>query len=207
MKRTIWRPVALGIIMGVLAGTSVVTDLMFFDYSPETSNAIGFYMTLMLLANALGGPLAAVIAPSIFITMSAYLGPPYMQELMREPNVFWSNLVVMGALMLFIGLGYRVIYERLSMPARLLPWAGLVVGLYIANIPIIMGIQFYLAGTDGLLAAILDGYRDYIPQMLLDIFITSLVFIALPAAYRRPLWYATTNSQTQDEQLAVSRHP
>ena len=59
------------------------------------------------------------------------------------------------------------------------------------NIPIIIGIQFYLADLDDLLPAILDGDRDYIPQMFLDIFITSLIFVALLKAYRRPLWHKT----------------
>lgn len=207
MKKTIWKPVILGVVMGVLAGTSMVTNLMFFNYSPDTSNAIGFYLTLLLLASALGGPLAAVIATPIFLTMSTFLGSPDMQELMRDPNVFWSNLIVLVAIMVLVSIVYRLIYEGLSMPGRLLPWAAVVISVYALNIPIIMGVQFYLVGEDGLLPAILDGYRDYLPQMLLDIFITSLVFIALPASYKQPLWYKDANNLIQDEQLAVTRHP
>jgi len=205
VKKTIWRPAILGIVIGALAGASIVTDLMFFDYSPDTSNAIGFYLMLLLLGSALGGPLTVMIATSIFFAMAVNLGPPDMQELMSDPNVFWSNVIVMGVLMLLVCFGYRLIYERFSMPARLLPWTGMVVAVYGINIPVNMGIQFYLAGIDGLLPAVLDGYQDYIPQMLLDIFITSLVFIALPAAYRRPLWYEAKDSQYQEEHLAVKR--
>jgi hypothetical protein len=35
----------------------------------------------------------------------------------------------------------------------------------------------------------LYGYETYFPQAIFDIVITSLVFIALPARYTRPLWY------------------
>ena len=189
-------------MMGTLAGISVITELVFFDYSQDTSNAIGFYLILMLLASALGGPIASVIAPAIFITMSTYLGSPEMQELMSDPDVFWSNLIVMSALLLLVSFSYRLIYERLTMPARLLPWAGLVIAVYALNIPMIMGIQFYLADTNGLLPAVLDGYRDYIPQMVLDIFITSLIFIALPSAYRRPQWYKTAGLRVQTRTMA-----
>jgi len=57
MKKTIWRPLVLGVVSGLLAGIATVTGLSFLTPG-STNNTIGFYMTLFLLAAALGGPLA-----------------------------------------------------------------------------------------------------------------------------------------------------
>jgi hypothetical protein len=92
-------------------------------------------------------------------------------------------------LVALIGFAYRLIFEHVKMPARLLPWAGLVIAFYLLSSPINIGIQFTLKGEAGILSAVLGSYKDYIPQAIFDIFFTSLVFTALPARYRRPLWY------------------
>jgi len=192
MKKTIWRPLVLGVVLGLLAGIATVTDLSFLALG-ITDNAIGFYVTLFLLAAALGGPLAGAIAPAFWVTMSAMLGPPDIKAVLNDPIVFWSNLLALGALTALVGLAYRPIFERVKMPARLLPWAGIVITYYLITLPAAIFPQYYLSAdpTYEILPAVLGAYTDYIPQAIFDIFITSLIFIALPLSYVRPLWYET----------------
>jgi hypothetical protein len=189
VKKTIWQPLLLGTALGVLAGISTATSLSFLIPAADTEVVIGFFVALFLLAAALGGPLAGAIAPAFWILVTVLFGPPEMQEIVTIPAVFWSNLIALGTVLAFIGFVYRVIYERLSMPVRLLAWAGTVAAFYVIIAPASMIPQYLLIRDFELLPALLFSYRNYVPQVILDIFITSLVLIALPSAYTRPLWY------------------
>ena len=199
MKRTIWRPLVLGVVFGLLAGVATVTGLSFLTPS-ITENAIGFYVTLFLFAAALGGPLAGAIASAFWVIISALFGPPDIKAVLSDPIVFWSNLLALGTLTALVGFAYRLIFERVKMPARLLLWAGIVIAYYFITLPSAIIPQYYLVGdpTYEILPAVLGAYTDYIPQAIFDIFITSLVFIALPLSYVRPLWYETKKAPEQN---------
>jgi hypothetical protein len=190
MKKTIWQPLILGVALGLLAGITTVTGLSFLT-AGITENAIGFYVTLFLLAAALGGPLAGAIAPMLWVIIGALFGPPNVAAIVTSPAVFWSNLLALGITVAVIGFAYRLIFERLKMPARLLAWAGIIIVWYLISIPSSIIPQYLLLGDSPseILPAIQYGYETYFPQAIFDIVITSLIFIALPAAYARPLWY------------------
>jgi len=190
VKKIIWQPLVLGIVLGSLAGISIITGLTFLTPGLAT-NAIGFYVTLLLLSAALGGPLAGIVASILMITISALFGSPDMKAVIAIPAVFWSNLLMLGIIETLAGFGYRFIFERLKMPARLAPWAGIVIVYYLLNSPISLTLQYFLLGDplSEVMPAVLYNYQTYIPQAIFDILITSLIFIALPARYLRPLWY------------------
>ena len=189
MKKTLWLPLVLGLVFGLLAGIAMATGLSFLTPG-ITDNAIGFYVTLFLLAAALGGPLAGLIAPVLMMVISVIFGPPEIKEIITVPVVFWSNLFALGTTVALVGFAYRLIFQRLKMPARLLAWAGIIMVYYLISIPLSIIPQYLLLGdpTSEILPAVLHGYKTYFPQAIFDIFITSLVFIALPRRYRRPLW-------------------
>lgn len=188
MKKTIWRPLVLGIALGLLAGIATVADLTFIVPAAGATNVVGFYMTLLLLAAALGGPLAGAMASTLSIAIPALFGSPEMVEIWSDPVVFWTNVLVVGTVVALVGFAYRSIFERLRMPWRLLLWAGIVAAVYIIIIPANLVLQHYFHGEVGVLPVVLATYRVYVPQAIFDILCTSLVFIALPARYRRPLW-------------------
>lgn len=190
MKKTIWQPLVLGIVLGSLAGISIVTGLTFLTPGLAT-NAIGFYVTLLLLSAALGGPLAGIVASVLMIIISALFGSPEMKAVIAIPAIFWSNVLMLGVIETLVGFGYRFIYRHYKMPTRLLPWAGIVIAYYLLNSPISLTLQYFLLGDplSEVLPAVLYSYQTYVPQAIFDIFITFLIFIALPARYLRPLWY------------------
>jgi hypothetical protein len=189
VTKTLWLPLVLGLIFGLLAGIATATGLSFLTPG-ITDNAIGIYVTLFLLAAALGGPLAGAIAPAIMMVILVIFGPPEMKEIITVPAVFWSNLFALGTTVTLVGFAYRLIFERLKMPVRLLAWAGIILAYYFISIPASIIPQYFLLGDppSEILPAVLYGYETYIPQAIFDIFFTSLVFIALPRRYRRPLW-------------------
>jgi hypothetical protein len=202
MKKTIWQPIVLGIIFGSLAGIASATGLTFL-VSGITDNAIGFYITLFLLAAALGGPLAGAIAPALWVTILAWFGPPEMVTVISDPNTFWSNIIALGTMTALVGFAYRLIFERGKMPAGLVAWASIVIVYYLIALPAAIIPQYLLSGDPipEILPAVLGGYMDYLPQAIFDIFFTSLVFIALPARYRRPLWYEAKKVPDQSTKI------
>jgi hypothetical protein len=202
MKRTIWQPLVLGVVFGLLTGIATVTGLSFIT-SGITDNAIGFYATLFLLAAALGGPLAGAVTSTILVLIWTLFGPPDMKAVLSDPVTFWSNLLALGITIALVGFAYRLIFERLKMPVRLLAWAGILIVYYAISIPSSIIPQYLLNGEPAseILPAVLYGYETYLPQAIFDIFITSLVFIALPERYRRPLWYRPKKALDQNDEV------
>ncbi len=190
LKKTLWQPILLGAVLGVLAGVTAITGLAFLT-TGVTENAIGVHGTLFLLAAALGGPLAGVIAPALYVVIVAFFGPPDMKALLATPAVFWVNVIALALNFTLVGLAYRLIFTRARMPLRLLLWAAVVIGFYAIVNPTSIIPQYLLLGdpVSEIWPAVLYGYESQAPQAIFDIFVTSLVFIALPAAYTRPLWY------------------
>lgn len=205
MKKTIWRPLVLGVVSGLLAGIATVTGLSFLTPG-ITNNTIGFYMTLFLLAAALGGPLAGAIAPMLWVIIAALFGPPDVKAVITIPATFWSNMIAVGAVVALVGLAYRTIFERVKMPARLLVWAGIVIACYVIGLPSSLIPQDYLLGDppSDILPAVLYSYQTYIPQAIFDILITSLVFMALPSSHTRPLWYEPIKALEQNDGIPDS---
>ncbi len=191
MKKTIWHPLVLGAVLGLLAGTTSVTGLSIFSVDfVDNSLVIGFFVSLFLLAAALGGPLAGVIAPAFWVTIAALYGPPDMKAVITIPATFWSNIFGLGTTLALVGIAYRLIFERIQMLQRLPLWAGIVIAFYLIALPASIIPQYLLLKNpvSEILPAVRSAYSSYIPQMIFDIFFTSLVFIALPKRYRKPLW-------------------
>jgi len=197
MKKTIWQPVVIGIVLGLLAGIGIAAGLSFI-IPGDFSSVIGFFTTIFLLAAAIGGPLAGAIASTICVTIAAFFGSPDLKAGLADPVVFWSNICVTGVFVALTGFAYRWLFEHVKMPARLLPWAGIVIAYYLLYLPANAGAQYYLGGESGLLSAILGSYNAYIPQVFFDIFFTSLVFIALPSSFAHPLWYEAKKAPDQN---------
>jgi hypothetical protein len=194
-KKTIWLPIVLGTAFGLLAGLGIITDLSFIVSGTNTDNLIGFWMILLLLSSALGGPLAGVIASILSLILTKFYGPPELQTIIFDPVIFWTNMFVLAMLMVFVAFAYRLFFERVNMPTRLLWWVGIVILVHVINIPANLMLQYYFHDETGVFPAILGSYKAYVPQVLFDIFVTSLVFIALPKAFAHPLWYELSKSR------------
>ena len=188
MKKTIWQPVVMGIVFGLLAGISITAGLSFVISNTLATSLIGFHVIIFLLSAAFGGPLAGFITPAISVIVIVLFGSPEYKEILSRPNLFWTNMLVPGMVMALAGFAYRFVFDRVKMPSRLLPWAGIVITYYVIEPPIILSLQYYFGGDTfaTLPSAILSNYQTYIPQVL---FVTSLVFIALPSSFAHPLWY------------------
>ena len=97
--------------------------------------------------------------------------------------------------MALIGIGYRAIFERMKIPARLLPWIVIILAHYALHPPIL---EFTQTGRVNFIKSMIGGLDFYMVQILFDIFFTSLVFIALPASFAHPLWYEAKKAADQN---------
>ncbi len=173
--------VALIIVLAELfvpiPGTGVVTD------PREVFTTLGAALT---------GPVGGLIVGILAGIGEAFIGTP-------AERIPLASLIAHLAGGLWMGWAYKkLVFNRLQMPTLVLGWAGLVAVYYIAfAIPgfVIGQLLFYpdqYAAFYGEGASLFGAYltlaQGVVPEALLTTLITSLVIVALPRRYRRPLW-------------------
>jgi hypothetical protein len=160
-----------------IPGTGVVTD------PRELFTTLGAGLT---------GPIGGVVIGILAGVGEAFIGDP-------ETRIPIASLLAHISGGLWLGFTYKkLVYDKLQMPARLLGWAGLVLAFYyVFAVPgFIIGqslaypdlyAEFYGDGATFLEAYAILG-KGALPEAVLTTIITSLVLVALPRKYRRPLW-------------------
>lgn len=98
---------------------------------------------------------------------------------------------------LFMGVLYKFTYRRWRMPILFIAWVVLVIGyyfiiilafvsavflLYPGNAPILFGAGVSPVQTYRLMA------QAAFPEMIITLIVSSVILLALPKKYRRPLW-------------------
>lgn len=160
-----------------IPGTGVVTD------PRELFTTIGAALT---------GPIGGIIVGTLAGVGEAFIGDP-------DARIPVASLLAHISGGLWLGFAYKkLVYERLQMPIRLLGWAGLILTFYyVFAVPgFVIGqllvypdiyAEFYGEGATFAQAYAILG-KGALPEAILTTVITSLVFLALPRKYRRPLW-------------------
>jgi hypothetical protein len=145
----------------------------------------------------------------LFVTLGAAftgpLGGLVIGGLSTLPNIIRQDSIIaipdfvvhiiIGALS---GYMYKIaIYERLRMPVFLVGWAALIIGYYLCLILLIVIILFaflsemipIILGAEYPPIQVFIGISiSAIPELIFTLIITTLIMIALPQKYRRPLW-------------------
>jgi hypothetical protein len=140
----------------------------------------------------------------VFTTIGAALSGPVgglvigiLAGLLEPGGLIWASLLahILGGL--WMGFSYKLlVHNRLDMPALLGGWAALVLGYYyLFVIPgFVIGQAFFYPGRESVsdAPALVPAYtalaKGVVPEAVLTILVTTLVFYALPRRYRRPLW-------------------
>lgn len=116
----------------------------------------------------------------------------------REPGgIVWASIFahVLGGL--WMGFSYKhLVYHRLQMPAVLGGWAALVLAYYyVFVIPgFVIGQAFFYPSKESIsdVAALVGAYsllaKGVVPEALLTMLVTTLIYTGLPRRHRRPLW-------------------
>ena len=196
MKKTIWVPIVIGLVAGGLSYLLGVADFRILVPLGEGAS-LGGAEIFGTLAAALGGTIATVI------TGLLYGGAGYL--VIRDVFPWPTSLYMAGAdliahiiAMLVAAFCYRFLHERAkkSLPALLAGWILIVVIYYFV---VLTPIQVFLVNT---FVPGFGAYMDFVsviwPEFLATTVVTTLIWIALPARYRKPLWYVSKKVPEQN---------
>lgn len=188
MKKTIWKPLVLGATLGLVDFVSL---------------AVNFLLPL--------GPLGATGPQEIFLTMSAALGGPlgllvasFLHEsgvflffLKNEfsPDMLWStgmlfataDLVAHLVALLAVAYCYRFLYQRVQKLVVFCAGWVLIVFIYYGLLVFLQYLLLGLVVIDVPGLSIL--YQNNLPEFAVVVIISTLSWVALPARYRKTLWY------------------
>ena len=184
------RVIAVSLAFGGVALVIVLAEL--FVPIPGTGVVTDPREIFTTLGAGLTGPIGGLIVGILSWIGEAVIGIP-------AARIPLASLIAHIAGGLWMGWAYKkLVFNRLQMPMLVPGWAALVLVYYfVIAIPgFVIGqwlfypepfFAFYGEG-----ASVLDAYltlsQGVVPEALITTLITSLVIIALPRRYRRPLW-------------------
>jgi len=200
-KKTIWIPVLIGIVSGSLILSAALADF-FIPLGEDTSIGIGELFTT--LSAALGGPVAVILtllvpySGVILLNLELYTEPRSLYIALADAAAHFSAMLVVAIIY------YRILY----------PWARKT-GAFLAGWFLLVGVYYYLAFlplevvfvnlADPDFGVTYPFYaRNLFPEFLGTAGITTLIWLASPVHYRRPLWVEQKdepdpNGEIQDE--------
>ena len=184
------RVIAVSLAFGGVALVVVLAEL--FVPIPGTGVITDPREIFTTLGAALTGPVGGLIIGILAGIGEAFIGAP-------AERIPLASLLAHVAGGLWMGLAYKkLVFNRLQMPAFVLGWAAIVAIFYfVFAIPgfVIGQLLFYpeqYAAFYGEGASLIEAYLTLSPgvgpEVLITMIITSLVMVALPRRYRRPLW-------------------
>ncbi len=184
------RVFAIALAFGAVALVIVIAEL--FVPIPGTGVVTDPREIFTTLGAALTGPVGGLIIGVLAGIGEAFIGAP-------ADRIPLASLLAHVAGGLWMGWAYKkLVFNRMQMPMLVLGWAALVVVYYfVFAIPgFVVGqslfypdqyVAFYGEGAS-LIEAYLTLSQGVVPEALITTLITSLVIVALPRRYRRPLW-------------------
>ncbi len=184
------KVIAVSLAFGGVALVIVLAEL--FVPIPGTGVVTDPREIFTTLGAAITGPVGGLIIGVLAGIGEAFIGAP-------TERIPFASLLAHVAGGLWMGWAYKkLVFNRLQMPTLVLGWAALVAVFYFAfAIPgfVIGQLVFYpeqYAVFYGEGASLVEAYltlaQGAVPEALLATLITSLVIVALPRRYRRPLW-------------------
>ena len=175
MSKNIWTVLIVAVVFGLIAITIVLAS--FTIPIPGTGVVTDPREIFVTIGSALTGPIGALII-GIFAGIMEPGGIPLASLLGHIAGGLWAAFI------------YKTfVYERLQMPIRLAGWVMLVIiYYYVFVVPgFVIGLTAFYGETNpvGLYMALAKGV---IAEVLITTTITTLVLLALPKKYHKPLW-------------------
>ena len=186
MKKTIWIPLVLGAALGLLDLVSIAVDFII-PLGPY--GATGPQEVFITISAALGGPLGLSVACLLqevghhFFSLKALFSP----EQMASTGILYSiadfSAHILAALA--VAYCYKFLHQRAKKDYVFFGgWILILVFYY----TLLVLLQFFLIGFVIDLPPLSALYRNFLPEFLVVTIISTLIWVALPKRYRRPLW-------------------
>ena len=186
MKKTIWRPLVLGIALGLLDFISLAVHFVL-PTSEETF--VGPQEIFVTISAALGGPLGLFFTSFFqelgvhFYLLKGQLPP---EQVPLEVFVSIADFTAHILASLVVVYCYRFLYQRAKKAITFYTgWILIVIIYYILLLPL-QSFLYNLVIPDML--PLFVWIRSSLMEVLTVVIISPLIWFALPIRYRRPLW-------------------
>jgi len=184
MKKTIRTSIIGGLIFGALSYLITVANI---TVQVSADIILGPWEIINTLSAALFGPIGLLIT-ELGLDISGYVyfikGTfPAPQDIYFMVGDYFAHTISM----FLVAFGYRFIYQRLKMPRLLAGWV-LLMGIYYL-VEVALAASLFNIAVPGLGASYAVYFSNVRLEFILVTGITSLILVALPERYRRPLWY------------------
>ena len=185
VKKTISIPVIIGVVSGALLVLASTTHFLI-PVGGDTSIGIGEIFTT--LSAAIGGPIA------VFITLLVTYGGVIMLNMDLYADLPPISIAIADAAahlfaLLVVAIGYRhLVYPQARKTSSFLVGWLLTIGVYyyLVFLPLeVVLLNLVDSGNSPTYSFIA---RSLFPEFLGTAVITTLIWLALPAHYRRPQW-------------------
>lgn len=186
MKKTIWLPLVLGITLGLLDFVSWAGDFLI-PLGPY--GATGPQEVFITLSAALGGPLG-LATTCLLHELGNYsfgLKSLFSPEQMSSTGTLYSiaDFAAHIVAAMTAAYGYKLLHHRAK---KIYVYIGGWMLIIVVYYTLLVSLQFILIGFIIDLPPLSVLFRNFLPEFLVVVIITSLILLALPRRYRRLLW-------------------
>ena len=198
MKSTIWIPVMIGVVSAVLI--LLVSEAEF--VIPLGNNySIGIGEIFNVLSAALGGPIALII--TVLVTgFGHYILNPNLYVDTQFIFIALADACIHMCAMLVIAISYyQVLYPQVRKTGIFILGWWLAIGVYYYLVLLPLQVALLNYADPGYGASYLSFAKIFLPEFLGTATITTLIWFALPARYRRPQWVALNNAPSQSDEV------
>lgn len=191
VKKTIWIPIAGGLIFGALSFLITAANI---TVQISRDLILGPWEILNTLSAALFGPIGLLIT-ELGLDISGYVY--FIKGVYPAPQDFYfmvGDFIAHSLSMLLVAFGYWFIYQRMKMPRLLGGWV-VIMGIYYL-VEVSLAVSLFNIAVPGLGASYAVYFSNVRLEFILVTVTTSLVLLALPKRFRRPWWFESL--QTPD---------
>jgi hypothetical protein len=186
VKKTIWMPLVLGAALGLLDMVSLAVNFII-PLGPY--GATGPQEVFITMSAALGGPLGLLVTCLLqevghhFTFLKDLFAPEQMASTGTLYSIAdYSAHIIAG---LPVAYGYKFLHQR-AKKAFVFFGGWILISFFYYALLVLM--QFLLIGFVINLPPLFALFRNFLPEFLVVTIISTLIWVALPRRYRRPLW-------------------
>ena len=197
MKKTIWRPLVLGIVLGIIDFASLAVHFVL----PTTEETfVGPQEIFTTIAAALGGPLGLFLT-SFFQELGVHFfllkGQLLPEQAHLEIFISIADFTAHILATLAVVYCYRSLYQWAKKSITFFAGWILIVIIYYSLLLPLQSILYNLVIPNTL--PLWVWVQSSLPEVLTVAILSPLIWFALPVRYRRPLWYESKKLPDQTE--------
>jgi len=201
IKKTVWIPFVIGMISTALILAASAANF-FIPLGNGAEMGIGELFTT--LSAALGGPIASIVTIIFAYSIHSMLHPEYFPDLTSVYILLEDAVAHLSAMLMVVLVYTKLLYPRARKTGVFLAgWFLLVCAYYfLALLP--LSVVFLNLIDPGRNLTYLAFARSFIPEVLGTALITTLIWLAAPVRYRRPLWIEPRNTPEHSDNIKVN---